>query len=118
MKHHTDRRVLLLLVLFIVFLSACGTQEEKEPQAIRELMCTQPTVVPGMKSIGEGRIALCQIDYETEVTTVQVVGIQEDSVENELVMEGEWELCKQSFSDGRLAFFRRETHTRKFLDAS
>ena len=80
MKHRTNRIALLLLVLRILLLSACGTQEEAPPKTVREFMCTQPTVVPGMESIGDGRIALCQIDYETEVTMVQIVELRDDSV--------------------------------------
>lgn len=118
MKHRTNRIALLLLVVLILLLSSCGTHEEEVPQAVRELMCTQPTVVPGMESIGKGRIALCQIDYETEITMVQIVELRDDSVENEVTIEGVWELHKQEFSDGRLAFCNRATCTWKFLDDS
>lgn len=90
-----------------------------EPRpAVTALKCTHPAALSAMLPVGGARLVLSWADYEAERTTVQLVDAETDSVLNETVLEGVWDLKKQGFSDGRLALCSRETTEWLFLSSS
>ena len=88
----------------------------REP--VLELACSQPDALSGIYPAGGSKIYVCSSDYESERTTVQLVDILSDAVCGEITLDGVWSFKAQSFSDGRLALYSRDSNAWKFLSSS
>lgn len=110
--------MMALILTMGMLLGGCRGIFEKKREAVRELTCTTPAILSGMQALTDGKAALCQIDYEGERTTVQVVDTAADEVSAECTLEGAWELKAQGFQDGRIALYCREEGVWKFLDSA
>lgn len=112
------RRIAALCLLLAMLLGGCRGIPGKKREAVRELTCTTPAIISGMQALTDGKAAVCQIDYEAERTTVQVIDTVADKVSAECTLAGAWELKAQGFQDGRIALYCREEGVWKFLDSA
>lgn len=96
------------------------TEKYTEPErpAVKELHCTAPTALSAIYPAGGSKVIVCWTDYEAEVTTVQIIDTANDTICNETTLHGAWNFKAQTFSDGRLALYNRDSCQWKFLDAS
>ncbi len=85
------------------------------PDAARRLSCVQPSSLTGLCPAGSAKVALCRTDESGEVTTVELVDLDADSVAAEKELDGEWVLQQQSFCDKRIVLCDREHNMWRFL---
>ena len=109
-------QALVMALLAALILSGCKASTAPEtPDAARRLSCVQPSSLTGLCPAGSAKVAMCRTDESGEVTTVELVDIDADSVAAETELEGEWTLQQQSFCDKRIALCDREHNMWRFL---
>lgn len=102
-------QALFMALLAALILSGCKASTAPEtPDAARRLSCVQPSSLTGLCPAGSAKVALCRTDESGEVTTVELVDLDADSVAAEKELDGEWVLQQQSFCDKRIALCDRE----------
>ena len=102
-------QALFMALLAALILSGCKASTAPEtPDAARRLSCVQPSSLTGLCPAGSAKVALCRTDESGEVTTVELIDIDADSVAAETELDGEWALQQQSFCDKRIALCDRE----------
>lgn len=107
---------LVMALLAALILSGCRASTAPEtPSAARRLDCVQPSSLTGLCPAGSAKVALCRTDESGEVTTVELVDLDADSVAAEKELDGEWVLQQQSFCDKRIALCDREHNMWRFL---
>lgn len=122
-------KLVFALILAIFLLTGCvteaipsenGTEQHTETQrpAVTELHCTTPSALSAIHPASGSKVIICWTDYETEVTTLQILNAANDTVCNEMTLHGAWDFKTQTFSDGRLALCNRDLRQLKFFDAS
>ena len=109
-------QALFMALLAALILSGCKASTAPEtPDAARRLSCVQPSSLAGLCPAGSAKVALCRTDESGEVTTVELVDLDADSVAAEKELDGEWVLQQQSFCDKRIALCDREHNMWRFL---
>ena len=109
-------QALVMALLAALILSGCRASTAPEtPSAARRLDCVQPSSLTGLCPAGSAKVALCRTDESGEVTTVELVDLDADSVAAEKELDGEWVLQQQSFCDKRIALCDREHNMWRFL---
>ena len=109
-------QALVMALLAALILSGCRASTATEtPSAARRLDCVQPSSLTGLCPAGSAKVALCRTDESGEVTTVELVDLDADSVAAEKELDGEWVLQQQSFCDKRIALCDREHNMWRFL---
>lgn len=109
-------QALFMALLAALILSGCKASTAPEtPDAARRLSCVQPSSLTGLCPAGSAKVALCRTDESGEVTTVELVDLDADSVAAEKELDGEWTLQQQSFCDKRIALCDREHNMWRFL---
>ena len=111
---------LLLTLCVLLNTGGCGagTLFSKNRETVREIQCTHPATLSGIYPAGGAQVVLCWADYEKEITTVQIVDTDADTVSGEITMDGVWSFKEQTFSDGRLALCNRDKNEWKFLNTA
>ena len=109
-------QALVMALLAALILSGCRASTAPEtPSAARRLDCVQPSSLTGLCPAGSAKVALCRTYESGEVTTVELVDLDADSVAAEKELDGEWVLQQQSFCDKRIALCDREHNMWRFL---
>ncbi len=109
-------QALFMALLAALILSGCKASTAPEtPDAARRLSCVQPSSLTGLCPAGSAKVALCRTDESGEITTVELVDLDADSVAAEKELDGEWTLQQQSFCDKRIALCDREHNMWRFL---
>lgn len=109
-------QALFMALLAALILSGCKASTAPEtPDAARRLSCVQPSSLTGLCPAGGAKVAMCRTDESGEVTTVELVDLDADSVAAEKELDGEWVLQQQSFCDKRIALCDREHNMWRFL---
>lgn len=107
---------LLAALCFILLLPGCGLWAAKDRPAVTPLSCTAPTALSTLYPAGGSRLLVTWADYEQNRTTVQLVDADADTVRQETVLDGVWDLKEQSLSDG-FALCDRENAVWHFLSS-
>lgn len=87
-------------------------------EAVQAIDCVHPAYLSGIRPLSGTLAAVCGTDFDTWVTTVQVVDLAADTVKSEIQLDGMWEPNTQTFADGRLALRNRDQNAWKFFDTS
>ncbi|MBP3632101.1 MAG: hypothetical protein J6I99_03700, partial [Oscillospiraceae bacterium] len=115
MRRKTTAALLAALCL-ILLLPGCGLRAAKDRPAVTPLSCTAPTALSALYPAGGSRLLITWADYEQNRTTVQLVDADADTVRQETVLDGVWDLKEQSLSDG-FALCDRENVVWQFLSS-
>ena len=115
MRRKTTAALLAALCL-ILLLPGCGLRAAKDRPAVTPLSCTAPTALSALYPAGGSRLLVTWADYEQNRTTVQLVDADADTVRQETVLDGVWDLKEQSLSDG-FALCDRENVVWQFLSS-
>ena len=115
MRRKTTTALLAALCL-ILLLPGCGLRAAKDRPAVTPLSCTAPTALSALYPAGGSRLLVTWADYEQNRTTVQLVDADADTVRQETVLDGVWDLKEQSLSDG-FALCDRENVVWQFLSS-
>lgn len=107
---------LLAALCFILLLPGCDLRAAKERPAVAALSCTAPTALSSLYPAGGSRLLVTWADYERSRTTVQLVDADADTVRQETVLDGVWDLKEQSLADG-FALCDRENSVWQFLNS-
>lgn len=114
------KKLILILLALCLLLAGCGN-EQQSPQSrepVRALQCIQPSALSGIYPVGGVRVAVCWADYEKEKTSLRIVDVNADTAVCTADLGGTWSLKEQTFADGRLALYNRDTNAWKFLDGN
>ena len=115
MKRKTTA-ALLAALCFILLLPGCGLRAAKDRPAVTALSCTAPRALSALYPAGGSRLLVTWANYEQNRTTVQLVDADADTVRQETVLDGVWDLKEQSLSDG-FALCDRENVVWQFLNS-
>ena len=94
------------------------TQPTELREPVAELQSVHPAILGGLIASSGSRVAVSWMDPDLQYTTVQLVDVNKDEVCGEIRLDGLWTLKDQTFADGRVALYQRETNTWKFLSGS
>lgn len=94
------------------------TQPTELREPVAELQSVHPAILGGLIASSGSRVAVSWMDPDLQYTTVQLVDVNKDEVCGEIRLDGLWTLKDQTFADGRVVLYQRETNTWKFLSGS
>ena len=109
---------LLAALCLLLALSGCGGEKPLLDQPIKTLTCVEPTALPTLVPLGDGRVLAGWVDYENEMTHLSVVDVAADKELAAQTLEGCWELQTEQFSDGSAVLFNWDGGAWQFIDAS
>lgn len=113
------KRCFLTFLALCLLLAGCGNGlQPRSREPVRALQSIRPSALSGIFPAGGARVAVCWADYEKEETFLRIVDVNADAVVRTADLEGTWSLKEQSFADGKLALYSRDTNAWKFLDSS
>ena len=91
---------LLAALCLLLALSGCGGEKPLLEQPIKTLTCVEPTALPTLVPLGDGRVLAGWVDYENEMTHLSVVDVAADKELAAQTLEGCWELQTEQFTAG------------------
>lgn len=109
---------LLAALCLLLALSGCGGEKPLLDQPIKTLTCVEPTALPTLVPLGDGRVLAGWVDYENEMTHLSVVDVAADKELAAQTLEGCWELQTEQFTDGSAVLFNWDGGAWQFIDAS
>ena len=109
---------LLAALCLLLALAGCGGEKPLLDQPIKTLTCVEPTALPTLVPLGDGRVLAGWVDYENEMTHLSVVDVAADKELAAQTLEGCWELQTEQFTDGSAVLFNWDGGAWQFIDAS
>ena len=109
---------LLAALCLLLALSGCGGEKPLLDQPIKTLTCVEPTALPTLVPLGDGRVLAGWVDYENEMTHLSVVDVVADKELAAQTLEGCWELQTEQLTDGSAVLFNWDGGAWQFIDAS
>ena len=83
---------LLAALCLLLALSGCGGEKPLLDQPIKTLTCVEPTALPTLVPLGDGRVLAGWVVYEKVMTHLSVVDVAADNELGAQTLEGCWDL--------------------------